>query len=97
MQRLVRARRRLQLGPGGAEVTCGQREPAPDLSQQRPARGPGEIRGERGDVGQRRDVGQPGPLDQRIGAVPQRRRDRERHAVLHRDLDDRAHLGFGGH
>ena len=47
MQRLVGTRRRLQLGPGGAEVTGSQREPSPDLPQHRPARRPGKIRGQR--------------------------------------------------
>ncbi len=95
MQRLIGARGRLQLGPGRAEVGLGEREPSPDLPQYPPARRPREIRIKRDRVSEGGDVGQFGPLDQRIGSEVQRRGNRERHTVLYRDLDNRAHFGLG--
>jgi len=97
MQRLKDASRRSQLGPGGAEVSRGLREPPPDLPEKSAARRLVKIRRQRDRAGQLGDVGQPRALDQRVHAEIKRRRNGERHTVLHRDLDDHAHIGLGVH
>jgi hypothetical protein len=97
MQRLISARGRLQLGAGGAKVTCGQREPTTNLTQYRAGCCPLQTGLKLDPDGERGNVGKLGPLDQRIHSEVQHRWDCKGCAALTGDINYRAHIGFGAH